>query len=290
MNHDACLQAVVTHRHPMTPGPTNIEPSLPTLTGIRAVIFDVYGTLMISGSGDVGTADQADKGKHIAAAMEASGLAAERIPTIEALQNEIGRANDLRRCDDCPAPEVDIVAVWSKVLDDFGVKTQSIQQVVQLAAEYESRANPTWPMPDAADLITRLGAAGRHLGIVSNAQVFTLPLVRELGEIFGDDAIFDIDLSVFSNRFRQSKPGPRLFQVLVEAMQRKGLKPTEAIYVGNDMLNDVWAASQAGLRTAWFAGDRRSCRPRSDDTRCRGLNPDIVLTSLMQLLDCLEIQ
>ena len=63
----------------------------------------------------------------------------------------------------------------------------------------------------------------------------------------------------------------------------------EAVYVGNDMLNDVWAASEAGLRTAWFAGDSRSCRPREDDSRCRGLVPDVVLTSLMQLPECLPI-
>ena len=64
----------------------------------------------------------------------------------------------------------------------------------------------------------------------------------------------------------------------------------DAIYVGNDMLNDVWAASQAGMQTAWFAGDARSCRRREDDPRCRSLRPDVVLTSLMQLLQCLGIK
>jgi putative hydrolase of the HAD superfamily len=73
-------------------------------------------------------------------------------------------------------------------------------------------------------------------------------------------------------------------------LARREIPPSEAIYVGNDMLNDVWAASQAGFRTAWFAGDARSCRRREDDPRCRSLRPDLVLTSLLQLLECLDIK
>ena len=40
---------------PLQPIPTGVEPVLKELPGIRAVVFDVYGTLLISGSGDVGT-------------------------------------------------------------------------------------------------------------------------------------------------------------------------------------------------------------------------------------------
>ena len=128
------------------------------------------------------------------------------------------------------------------------------------------------------------------MGIVSNAQVFTPALIEDLcGEVSLEDAGFDLDLSLFSNRFRQSKPGPRLFDVLLESLARRKILPQEAIYVGNDMLNDVYAASVAGLRTAWFAGDARSCRPRADDDRCQNLQPDLVLTNLLELPNCLRL-
>ncbi len=128
------------------------------------------------------------------------------------------------------------------------------------------------------------------MGIVSNAQIFTITLVEDLLGKSLADAGFDLDLCVFSNRFRQAKPGPRLFDCLREGLARRGIQPHEAIYVGNDMLKDIWAASQAGLKTAWFAGDGRSCRPREDDPRCRSLRPDLVITELLQLLDCLDIE
>ena len=73
-------------------------------------------------------------------------------------------------------------------------------------------------------------------------------------------------------------------------LRRRNILPQEAVYVGNDMLNDVWAAKQIGMKTAWFVGDRRSARERSDDSRCAKLSPDLVITSLPQLLECLTLK
>ena len=42
----------------MEPLPTGVEPSFTELPDIRAVLFDVYGTLLISPAGEVGTAEE----------------------------------------------------------------------------------------------------------------------------------------------------------------------------------------------------------------------------------------
>ena len=63
----------------------------------------------------------------------------------------------------------------------------------------------------------------------------------------------------------------------------QGIEPGQCLYVGNDMLNDVWTASQSGMRTCLFAGDLRSLRRREDDPRCMGLKADAVVTALDQL-------
>jgi putative hydrolase of the HAD superfamily len=52
------------------------------------------------------------------------------------------------------------------------------------------------------------------------------------------------------------------------------------------MLNDIWPAQNLGFRTALFAGDLRSYRPRKDDPRVQGLQPDLVLGDLSQLEAC----
>lgn len=296
----ASVEAVVSIRRPMVPIETDIESELQTLSAIRAVVFDVYGTLVISGSGDVGSADTRDDGRAEKEAKVADAIAAAEIvlepaevPTVAELHQQIQHLNEARRNEACPKPEVDIVEAWRVTLANRPAvfHANPTRSLVRLAAEYEARANPTWPMPGAAELLSRLNEEQRPMGIVSNAQVFTPSLVEDL---LGDKSLaeggFDLNLCVFSNRFRQAKPGPRLFDVLRAGLARRGIAPHEAIYVGNDMLNDVWAASQAGMKTAWFAGDARSCRQRQDDPRCRSLRPDVVLTNLMQLLQCLDIQ
>ena len=56
------------------------------------------------------------------------------------------------------------------------------------------------------------------------------------------------------------------------------------LYVGNDMLNDIFPAQKEGFKTGLFAGDVRSLRLRSDEPVCENLSADIVITDLVQLL------
>lgn len=291
---NAC-RSVLDHRSEVKPLPSGVESKLVLLPGIKAVVFDVYGTLIVSGSGDVGSADTSDRGEHILSALMAVKLQdrLSSIPSSELLHSIIAESNRERVSGNCPKPEVDIVEVWRRVLQQSGLSMteRMVGDVVGLASNYEARANPTWPMPGAKTLLSRLKAGGIPMGIVSNAQIFTISLVEDL--VTGEDLEqggFALDLCVFSNRFRQAKPGPRLFEVLCRGLKRQGISPQEAVYVGNDMLNDVWAASQAGLRTAWFAGDARSCRPRESEPRCQGLVPDVILTNLLELLECMQIK
>jgi putative hydrolase of the HAD superfamily len=281
--------AVIEHRVPLQPIETGQSAKLEKLIGIKAVIFDVYGTLVISGSGDVGSADETDRGEPLSAALAAVGIAAADASdvSIDVLHEEIRRANQQRQSAACPKPEVDIVDVWRRTLSRCGIASVTTAQVNRLAAEYEARANPTWPMPGASELLRTLRARGLKLGIVSNAQQFTIPLVEELGGTFGVDSVFDRNLCVFSCRYRHAKPSPRLFDVLCQGLHQIGIAPSQAVYVGNDRLNDVWSAARAGLRTAWFVGDRRSLRAREDDPRVADLPHDLVLAHLDQLVDCL---
>ena len=53
MNHDY-QQIIRQHCRPLSPLPTAISKRLVRLPDVRAVVFDVYGTLIISSSGDVG--------------------------------------------------------------------------------------------------------------------------------------------------------------------------------------------------------------------------------------------
>jgi len=67
------------------------------------------------------------------------------------------------------------------------------------------------------------------------------------------------------------------------------IRARQVLYVGNDRINDIWPASRTGFKTALFAGDRRSFRPREEDPRSAGVTEDVLLTSLRQLTEVLAL-
>jgi putative hydrolase of the HAD superfamily len=91
----------------------------------------------------------------------------------------------------------------------------------------------------AAEMLERLRGRGLRTGIVSNFD-HRLPAVLEalaLAPLF--------DLVVLPGDVGAAKPDARIF---VHALQRLGLRPEEAVYVGDDADDDIAAAERAGLR------------------------------------------
>ncbi|MFQ5732892.1 MAG: HAD family hydrolase [Planctomycetaceae bacterium] len=274
---------------PLTPIPTGEQPALSALPGIRAVLFDVYGTLLISAGGDMGmevsedvtkAASDAFRGATRAAGLLSEGRVAEFFETIRTHHRRAREAG-------ITFPEVDVVAVLREVLEGDAYKL-SEAMLQRVAVEFECRVNPVWPMPHARECLARLRDTGRILGIVSNAQFYS-PLTLEalLGKS-PEQLGFETVLQFFSYKRGQAKPSPFLFQQAAHTLKGCGIAPEEAVYVGNDLLKDVMPAASVGFRTALFAGDRRSLRKRDGDARVAGVVPDVVLTSLDQLERCLE--
>ena len=141
-------------------------------------------------------------------------------------------------------------------------------------------------MPEALPTLQQLQRKEITLGIVSNAQ-FNTPLM--FPALLGHNHIslgFDGALCTWSYKSGEVKPSRSIFQRIVERLEYDyGIPPDKAMYVGNDMLNDVWAASQCGLKTALFAGDQRSLQLRKDHPECVNLKPNIIITKLPQLLE-----
>jgi putative hydrolase of the HAD superfamily len=283
------LESVRKLSAPLDPIPTGVELNLAVLDGIETVLFDIYGTLLISGSGDVGTAAAINSAEALIQALIVSGYQGdlERAGELgpELLRAEIQNWHEAACENGTDFPEVEISRVWKKLIERF----QTLEllkpdddplRIERLAVEYECRVNPAWPMPDALKTIENLRSRGFRLGIVSNAQFYT-PLTIEA--LFGKplEALgFEKELCVFSYKKLKAKPSVELFQTLEEKVDW-----SKTLYVGNDMLNDIWTASQVGCRTCLFAGDQRSLRLRDDDKRCKKLSPDAVVDNLHQITE-----
>ena len=96
---------------------TFIEPQLKFLLGIKAVLFDVYGTLFISGSGDIGVNASLAQTDHLDAALAASGIHTDisSAQLISGFTVAIQDSHQNSKDNGVEFPEVDIVDIWRTV-------------------------------------------------------------------------------------------------------------------------------------------------------------------------------
>ncbi|MBM82309.1 MAG: haloacid dehalogenase [Planctomycetaceae bacterium] len=280
---------------PLEPNPTAELPKLTELSDIRAVLFDVYGTMLVSGAGDVGLVSTDDINQHVVDALSDVDVEVEDWfeDTSELFRMTIEIHQQQRQDEGGDVPEVDILEVWRDVVeslsDHAAIDVENLMAIdfKRLAVAYEARVNPVWPMAELEECLEGCHHANTHLGIISNAQFFTPQIFPALMGRSLEELGFDPDLQIFSYRHLEAKPGRFLFDHAVQQLAQCETWPEQCLFIGNDMLNDIWPAQEAGFRTALFAGDERSLRKRDGDPRVAGVEPDLVLTSLGQLRECI---
>jgi putative hydrolase of the HAD superfamily len=259
---------------PLPVAPTGLSPKLPRLDGIRAVVFDLSGTLLVSAAGGEPVHDDGATGNP---------------PGFEAAFWDSVRARQERkRAAGIAHPEVDIREVWADVLARLGEPGPEAAVLEERALRHECHLNPAWPMPNAEFILDALRESGFLLGIISNAQFYTLPVMEGLFGRDFDGLGFHPRLRVFSFEVGEGKPSPRLFARLLEEAFALGVAPEEILYVGNDFHKDILRGRAAGFRTALFAGDLRSLRLGGVPVEEAVATADAVLTDLAQIRDVLE--
>lgn len=102
----------------------------------------------------------------------------------------------------------------------------------------------------AAAVLNLLHEQGRTLGIASNSQAYTLrELERALaGAGLGMD-LFPRELCLWSFDLGFSKPDPHVFQILTARLAARGIIAPEILMVGDRLDNDVQPAKRHGWQT-----------------------------------------
>ena len=292
------IRKLLNSQEPLQPLTTGVKPRFKKEEGIKAVLFDIYGTLLISSSGDIDLTEMSDK--NLKQAFNAAGIHivdGGEDPVINILKDfeyTIHICHEASKMNKVPFPEIDILSIWKIVLIHARrkglVNFSEDADIVLSTCVFEFLSNKVYPMPGLKDTVRALRRKDLPLGIVSNAQFYTPVLMN----YFLNDKIsfkervkgFDRELTVFSYKFGKSKPDHTLYEELIPTLKWKfGIIPPEVLFVGNDMLKDIYASAQAGFKTVLFAGDKRSLRMREDDKRTAGFEPDHVVTELKQILE-----
>lgn len=278
MAHD---ELIADYRVPMRPLPTSLTPGGVLAKKIQCVLFDVYGTLFISGSGDIAVAGAASPPQQrLKRLVRKYDVAKAPQALVGELRDAIEQKHRCLKDSGVDNPEIQIDKIWQQIL---GIG--DIEQVRKFAIEYELIVNPVYPMPGLERLLAACRQQRLATGIISNAQFFTPFLFEWFLGASMEKLGFDNALIFMSYQLGVAKPSMKIFEMAAAAIKAMGLDTAATLFVGNDMLNDIYPARSLGFQTALFAGDRRSLRLRADDPRCRDLSANLILTDLGQLIE-----
>jgi putative hydrolase of the HAD superfamily len=135
----------------------------------------------------------------------------------------------------------------------------AVVQAEMAAAYREMLANPVRAFSGAAAVLRKLKARGLKLGIVSNSQFYTMPILGLTLALDPDD-FFEPELTFLSFRLGFAKPSPYFFRLVKTVVSQLGFRAEEALVVGNDCENDVLASQAHGLQALLFHGNDQSVR------------------------------
>jgi len=220
----------------------------PARLDVRAVLFDVNGTLI-----EIRTEDHADDVYRAAGHyLTYQGIDLRRHEVRESYLAELKaqRAESGERW-----PEFDAVEVWRRVVarhaTDFtrGLPAAKRAQIpVALAELTRGVARRRLKLYPHVRAVLDVLASRFALAVVSDAQ--SAWARAELAQV---DLLHRFDPVVVSGDLGYRKPDPRLFRRALDAL---GLRPDQAVYVGNDMYRDVFGAREVGMYTVMFDSDQ----------------------------------
>jgi HAD superfamily hydrolase (TIGR01509 family) len=127
-------------------------------------------------------------------------------------------------------------------------------------------------LSSAQAMLVSLRRRGLKTGIVANSWPEPARLLRADVERYG--LAGELDVQVWSEEVGARKPEPAIF---MHALDRLGIDPVDALFVGDGLENDVQGAGDVGMTTVqalWF---------RADDTP--GIEPDYMAFTPMDVLN-----
>jgi FMN phosphatase YigB (HAD superfamily) len=141
----------------------------------------------------------------------------------------------------------------------------------------------------AARAVEHIQSCGALQGLIADAQCFTLVQLqrglRAQGFAGAVDDVFPAELRALSHEQRGRKPSERLFKHFLAAAAKRGIEPGQVLHVGARLEKDLLPAKRLGMRTALFAGDKESLNATREQLKDPQTRPDALLTDLAQLVD-----
>lgn len=293
---------------PPAPKSAKARPFSAHLAGIRAVTWDIYGTLLQVPDGQLNFDPKPQLRLEVALEKTIAEFnmwnSMTRKPGAP-WEYMIGQYRDVladeklrgggqvRRGD---LPHTSLGRVWKTLIerlqqkeyeydyDQYGSLSEFSEKVAYF---FHSALQGTAAYEDALKILKYVTKLGLAQGFVADAQPFTLlqlvTALQEQGKLPPIRQLFPPDMMVLSFTSGARKPSPSLFETMAERLRINGLQPTEVLHVSARLQDDIIPAKKAGFRTALFAGDAASLDAPKELLAEKENQPDRLVTSLRQI-------
>jgi putative hydrolase of the HAD superfamily len=226
---------------------------------IRALTFDVVGTLIDFETGILDAVRSVGEGPDDEAVLTAFGAA-------EGVQQRL-------------TPEIPFTAM----LDPISVRLAETLRMPGLSGSPSPlrRSIGSWPaFPDSVEALRTLGERF-VLVAVTNADRFALDaMAATLGDPFADGVTVD-EVGV-------NKPDPRMFETGLAKLAAAGIGRDEVLHVAQSQYHDIGAAHRLGLATCWVQRRRGQAGYGATPEPADVTTPDLHVGSMAELVGALR--
>lgn len=284
-----------------------VKPHLTPLPQVRAVTWNLYGTLLAITSGelvfehpnqfimDVALDKTIQEFNMWASMSRKPGQPAEfmRQIYVQVLQEQSAFAGASIK-----HPEVLSERVWESIIKKllqkeyrwdtgfFGALNEFAQKVAYF---FHASLQGIAAYPGAAWALQHVHESGLIQALLADAQRFTeLQLHRGLKAQNAEARpaeCLDAAASALSYKVGVRKPEELLFRHTLGVLRERGITPDQVLHIGSRIAQDIVPARRMGMRTALFAGDAASLQATPEQLRGSTTRPDILMTDLEQIAD-----
>lgn len=292
---------------PPAPQPVKARPHLAPMPGLRAVTWNLYGTLLAISTGELlfehptkfvmetALEKTVQEFKMWASMSRKPGQPSEYMGQI---YDKVLTEQKMAPSPGEKFPEIQAEKIWEAILKkllqkeykfDAGFFGSLNEYSRKIAYFFHTSIQGTRCQEGAARAIEHIHSCGLRQGLIADGQCFsTVQLQRGLRDQGCSQALDDLvptELRALSHELRGRKPSERLFKHFLAASSLKGTAPGEILHIGSRIDADIVPAKKLGFRTALFAGDKESLEATPEQLKDPDTRPDALLTDLTQVVD-----
>ena len=287
---------------------TKSKPHLKSLPMVKAITWNVYGTLLSISGGefvrehpekfvmDIALEKTIQEFKMWKSMSRKPGKPSDYMRVM--IQNVVDELNFQVEKGE-KYPEIPVERIWDGILkkllqneyvidSKYGTREEA---AVKIAYFFHRSLQGVGTQHGAADTLMWLKENSYWQGLLADAQCFTmLQLQRAMAE---NHPGFQLHACVpFGNRslsyqVKGKKPSERLFKDMISKLRTAGIAPDETLHIGCDLVNDLAPARKYGFITCLYTGDSKSLKATPELVADKNTRPVVMITELPQLIDML---